>query len=160
VLLSVVLTGRNPTTRDLQAGGRTIGWIRTGSVGFDGFADREGAQKASRVAVDVLEAWYAAREQPIGQDWSALRADSTRDEDLLRVRDVIVGRLVSNEIASKEHDGAHGFELFVPPSTWLAVMLQLAQRIQIEVSQLQLAQPATDEPGEQLEAAVLAGHGA
>ena len=158
MLLNVVLKGRNLTTHDLQAGGRTVGWIRTGSVGFDGFANREGALEASRVAVDVLEAWYSAREQPIEQHPSASQTDSARDEDLLRVQDVIVGRVVSNESPIKGRDGAHGFELFVPPSTWLAVMLQLAQRVHIEVTQLQVVQPATDEPGEQAEAAVLAGH--
>lgn len=135
MLLNAVRTGRNPTSHELRAGGRTVGWIRSGLVGFGGFSSRAEAQAAGRAAAAVLDAWYSARKQSIDRHAPASWGDSPCDEDLLRVGDVVVGRLVPPGSSGEEGGESHRFEL-VMPAAWHAVMLQIAQRINAALSEL------------------------
>ena len=139
MLLKLVVGRGNPVKHELRDGARTVGWMRAGFIGFDEFGGREDARAAGRVAVHVLTAWYAVREQAIGEWAPAWWTNALHEEDLLRVGDVIVGRLVAPDTVSEEQEQSYGFELAVPPVTWLAVMLQLAQRIHIELADLRIA---------------------
>ena len=175
MMLTMIATRRSPETHELRAGRRTVGWIRPGAVTFDGFGSRSAVEEAALAAVPVLEAWYAGRKQSIHHQAPARWADTVSREDLLWAGDVVVGRLIAPG-RSKGARASHQLELLLPHTTWLALHLQLAQRVHTRLLELERsagdvgeshkATPASDGPavggfgGRAAGAAVLAGQGA
>jgi hypothetical protein len=138
VLLKLVVGQGSPAVHALRNGADVVGWIRAGRVGFGGFDSREAAGTAAQRAAEVLTAWYEKRGQPIGHHAPESWAADLRDDDLVRMKDVIIGRLLTPD--SGDHAGRDfAFELVLPPATWLAVMLQVAQRVHIELAALSTA---------------------
>lgn len=158
MLLKLVVGEGDPGVHALRHGADVVGWIRAGRVGFGGFDSREDASAAARRAADVLTAWYEKRGQPIGhhapESWTA----DFRGGAVVRVKDVIVGRLLTPE--SGDHAARDfAFELVLPPATWLAVMLQVAQQVHIDLAAVRVAKERDQASGDENRSAAL-GSGA
>jgi hypothetical protein len=110
-------------------GSSEVGWLRPGIIGFGQFTDRSHARRAGEAAAAVLSGWYALYRHGAPAAWP----DAVPDDDPLIVAGVVVGRVLAPctlpSAAAVADGGSYGFELAVPDRTWLAVMLQLAQRM-------------------------------
>jgi hypothetical protein len=115
-------------------GAAEVGWLRGGSVGFCGFADRARARIAGEVAASVLADWYATRWYSAPHPFPSMALP----DDQIATRGVVVGRVVGPDIVPVGSADSHGFELALPREVWVAVILELAQRIHAAVAQPRL----------------------
>jgi hypothetical protein len=112
-----------------------VGWLRGGSLGFSGFADRARARIAGEAAASVLADWYATRWYSAPHSFP----DVPLPDDRIATQGVVVGRVVGPGAAPVGSAGSCGFELALPREMWVAVMLELAQRIYTAVAQPRLS---------------------
>lgn len=123
MVLSMKASRRGQLGFDLLKGGVEVGWLRKGIVGFLGFTSRQQAERAGEVAADALAQWYATRwySVPLAwQDGEACKRPITKNE-------TVIGRILTPEEV-QAGTTSHGIELRIPPETWSAVMLEVAQR--------------------------------
>lgn len=121
------LSPRAPLCYALTRDGSDVGWLRSGLVGFHGFSDRASALRSGAVAAAVLRDWYAVRWHSTPREWPG----RVPLPDQVVVDGGVVGRLVHPRAAPFGGAESYGFELALPPETWLALMLQLAQRMHL-----------------------------
>lgn len=107
------LVRRTPSSWTLADGQREIGSIAPGRISFTGFPDAATARLASQTAADVAHQW--ARRRAIA-DGSDTTPPATSPDGL-------------------------GFECHVPPATWHALQLELAQRIHASTSSFRYPTP-------------------
>jgi hypothetical protein len=135
MLNQLQLRRRDRVSYALIDGPLTIGWIRTGIIGFGGFDDRREALAAGAAAVAMVTHWAAARRAalvpPFPTHLAAGLAElplHVPEADAIRGADGVVGRVLAPEEVDIDLAG-HGFEVSLPPGTWVAVLLEVAQRI-------------------------------
>ena len=101
-----------------------IGWARAGRVGLYGFDSHHDARSAGRIAAGVLSEWYTSR-------W---RGDPIPWPDAAPVvpivsSDVVIGRILQEHDVELRHRASHGIEVGLPPETWTALLIEVAQRL-------------------------------
>ena len=130
--MSVTLRMIRREARDyvLLDGSVEVGWLRGGEIGFCGFADRASARMAGEVAASVLAEWYATR-------WYSAPhacASAVAPGDQITTQGVVVGRIVAPGTPPVGRADSHGVQLALPREMWVAVILELAQRIYAAVA--------------------------
>lgn len=105
------LTRRHPSGWTLAHGPSAVGWIDAGRLVLHGFPDAPSAAAAAEVASRVMRQ----------------RDEQSASEAL----DATVYPL----------DDAHGFACAVPDNAWLAVLLELAQRLHVATLSLRYPHP-------------------
>lgn len=108
----------------LVDGPLVVGWTRPGTIGFGGFDDHAEAHAAATAAATVLQQWSRTRSDDAPVQFPG---ELTSDEAVF-VDGRAVARVLKPTAVSTDVPG-HGFEVAVPHAMWLAVMLELAQRI-------------------------------
>ncbi len=108
----------------LVDGPLVVGWTGPGIIGFGGFDDHAEAHSAATAAAVVLAQWSSSR---AAADPAEFPGSLSPDEAVF-VDGRAVARVVDPAAVPADVPG-HGFELAVPHAMWLAVTLELAQRI-------------------------------
>lgn len=108
----------------LVDGPLVVGWTRSGIIGFGGFDDFADAHSAATAAATVLQQWSRSRAEELPAPFPG---ELTSDEAVV-VEGRAVARVLKPAAVATDVPG-HGFEVAVPHAMWLAVMLELAQRI-------------------------------
>ena len=138
MLLRLTAARRDPLSSVILDGSAEVGWLSPGVIGFGRFPDRPHARRAGEAAASVLSGWYALHRHRGPAAWP----DAVPPEDQLIVAGVVVGRVLAPcalpAAAPAADPGSYGVELAVPDRTWLAVMLQLAQRMYVALVEGQL----------------------
>ena len=116
---------RSPIVYVMSESGTDVGWFSTGRVGLCGFADRSEAQRAGEIAGATLAAWYKARWNNPPEAWE----DDVSLNDAIDIGGVCIGRVSARHLMSESSPDSWGVEFRVPHDTWIAVMLELAQRM-------------------------------
>jgi hypothetical protein len=101
-----------------------IGWARAGRVGLYGFDTHQEARSAGRVAARVLADWYASRWRGAPIPWPDAAPMVPIVSD-----DVVVGRILQEHDVELRHRASHGIEVGLPPETWTALLIEVAQRL-------------------------------
>ncbi len=119
-------------THGIFEGPSMIGWLRGDALGFVGFEDYVRARRAGELAATVLAAWYGGR---AASRPAELREPAFPDAELAIGR-VIAGRILSPDAVPKNLGAGDtfGFEFAVPLGIWVAVRLELAQRVRLELA--------------------------
>lgn len=126
MVIALKLARRDAMSHALLRGTLPVGWIRAGVIGLDGLADRAEARRAADVAARVLADWYAARRSTEPAPWTG----TVGPDDRIAVLGAVAGRIVAPVAAAREGGGeSFAIEIGVPPETWLAVQVQLAQQL-------------------------------
>jgi hypothetical protein len=135
VFMSLKASRRFPKGFVLLRDGAAVGWLRAGIIGFGSFDDRAEAQRAGERAAFALAQWYRTRwrSRPIG--WEA----EVRIDDRISVDETVVGRICAEDPMGVLGDSQCGIELRIPDETWIAVMLELAQRMYMAMNATELA---------------------
>jgi hypothetical protein len=135
VFMSLKASRRFPQGFVLLRDGVAVGWLRAGIIGFGSFEDHADAHRAGENAAFALAQWYRTRwrSQPIG--WET----EVPVEDRILVDDTIVGRVCADDPMGVMDDRRCGIELRIPSETWIAVMLELAQRMYVAMNATELA---------------------
>jgi hypothetical protein len=129
---------RSPIVYVMSVSGTDVGWFSTGRVGLCGFADRSGAQRAGEIAGATLADWYRARWNTAPEAWE----DDVSLHDAIDVGGVCIGRVSARHPMSESRPDSWGVEFHIPHDTWVAVMLELAQRMYSEARASLLADGA------------------
>lgn len=124
MLIQLQLGRRDAASCSLIDGPLEVGWIRPGVIGFSGFDDHAEAVAAGTAAAAVVASWARARIEGGLVEF----AGDVGADDAIKADDLVVGRVLHPAAVGTDLPG-YGFELAVPHATWLAVMLELAQRI-------------------------------
>lgn len=135
------LARRDAVSHALLRGAAPVGWIRVGAIGFEGFADRVQARAASDIAASLLAEWYRVRTRTAPAAWPGV----VPPDDRIEIAGLVVGRVVPPIAAQEGGADSYAVELSVPAGTWLALLLQLAQRVYLAMTDAGLtrdAQPA------------------
>lgn len=119
-------------THGIFEGPSKLGWLRGDALGFVGFEDYSQARRAGELAATVLAAWYAGRASSRPAE---LREPAFPDAELAIGR-VVAGRILSPDAVPRDlaAGDTFGFEFAVPPGIWVAVRLELAQRVRQELA--------------------------
>jgi hypothetical protein len=123
VLISLKASTQGLFAFELAADGAAVGWVRTGRVGFHGFHSHHHAVAAGNVAADVIAQWYATRWRGVPVPWSA---DTPRIPIISN--EIVVGRILEAHDVELKHRAPYGIEICLPPETWTALLLEVAQR--------------------------------
>ena len=124
MLTQLQLGRRDASSCALMDGPLAIGWIRTGVIGFGGFEDRREAHAAAMAAAVIVLHRAASR----FEGGLAEFPGHVPETDAVRANGMVVGRLLSPR-ATRSDLAGYGYEIAVPAQTWLAVMLEIAERI-------------------------------
>lgn len=120
----LTLSRRDSLRHALLRAGAPVGWIDVGTIGFGGFSDRAQARQAGEVVAGVVDEWHRRRLQSRPAAWpTPVAAD-----DRIEAAGATIGRLVAPLAVGDRGDG-FGIEIGVPPDTWLALRMQLAQQL-------------------------------
>ena len=94
-------------------GEHEVGWVDGRHIGFSGFATTDAARRGATVAYDALSQWLARQLRTDASPRSGRRLGLRRDGDekLLTLGGVPIGQLIQAEAG----DGAHAFQLLLPP---------------------------------------------
>lgn len=125
MLMTLKASRRNPWTHALLAANEEVGWIESRSIGLAGYADRAECRRAAELAARVLADWHKVRLQQRPTPWP----EQVPAADQVDVGGIVVGRIVHPGVAPAGPGDTYGLEFAVPPEIWLAVRVQLAQRI-------------------------------
>lgn len=140
MLNQLQLGRRDASACALIDGPLEIGWVRADVIGFGGFEDRPAAKAAGEAAATIATHWMRTR--GAGAPLVPFPA-KVRDDAAIRATDTVVGRLLEPDEASGDLRG-HGFEIALPSGTWLALKLELAQRIHRGLMGSRLAERSGD----------------
>ncbi|HET8770904.1 MAG TPA: hypothetical protein VFM71_07970 [Gemmatimonadaceae bacterium] len=124
LLTHLQLGRRGPDGSALVDGPLVVGWTRSGIIGFGGFDDYADAHAAATAAAAVLRQWSANR----AADAPAEFPGQLSSDEAVFVDGRAVARVLKPKAVKTDVPG-YGFEVAVPHAMWLAVMLELAQRI-------------------------------
>lgn len=133
--MSLKVLRRSPIVYVMSVGARDVGWFSTGRIGLAGFADHADAQRAGGIAAALLTDWYRARWNHPPEAW----ADAVTPEHALMSDGVTIGRIVAHHLLSEPGESSWAIELRLPDDTWVAVMLELAQRMYVAVAEVPTA---------------------
>lgn len=121
---------RSPIAYVMSVSGADVAWLTTGRVGLCGFADRAEAQRAGEIAGTTLADWYRTRWNRAPEAWEG----DVSASDAINVGGVCIGRVWPRHLLSESSPDSWGIELRIPRDTWVAVMLELTQRMYTDVS--------------------------
>lgn len=119
---------RSPIVYVMSESGTDVGWFTTGRVGLCGFADRSEALHAGEIAGATLADWYRARWNNAPDPWE----HDVSANDAIDVDGVCIGRVSAQHPLCESSPESWGVEFRIPHDTWVAVMLELAQRMYSE----------------------------
>lgn len=130
-LQALQLRRRPQTGYALTDGISTVGWIRSGIVGLGGYPTRIDAYFAAEAAATFLKTWSRTREKRVPVPF----AHPVPIAERVRLDGRVVARIASPEDTARHDVEGFGFEIAVPKSSWLSVMLEIAQHVRVATAE-------------------------
>lgn len=120
---SLRLARRDAGTYHLLSPDGIAGLLRADTIRLGGFADRDAATTAAGIAAATLDRWHAVR--AIG---ASRPGSPSASPESTPIRGIVAGGAATVNVADAE-SGTYAIEVGVPPASWLATRLQIAQQM-------------------------------